>query len=317
MAACKPSINADEFSNALKVSCTDLGNPGFDNYYGYGLINAEKMLQYVQPGNLKFSASTYTVSEAGPTVNITVDRVNGSSGAAGVTYSTSNGTATAGSDYTTTTGTLAFAAGELSKTFTVPIINDTVVESSETVNLTLSVPTGGATLGTPMQATLTIFDNDAADYGELTTALVYATNLLASKTVGDADGNISPATHDAYQAAIGAATAIENDAGASQAEVDVAVIALANATLAFNNAIIIIDKTALTTAITNATNLIGSKIIGMAVGNVSQAAYDTYNAAIISATAVKDNASWDTLPTAIPIILLPIRMLFGNQATPQ
>ncbi|MDO0822084.1 S8 family serine peptidase [Desulfosporosinus nitroreducens] len=47
MSACKPSITATEFKDKLKLTCTDLGNPGFDNHYGYGLINAEKMLQMV------------------------------------------------------------------------------------------------------------------------------------------------------------------------------------------------------------------------------------------------------------------------------
>ena len=52
-----------------------------------------------------------------------------------------------------------------------------------------------------------------------------------------------------------------------------------------------VDKTALTTAITNATILLASKTIGTAVGNVSQAAHDAYNTAITSATVVENNAS--------------------------
>src|SRR5207248_2811742 len=73
----------------------------------------------------------------------------------------SNGTATAGSDYTAASGTLSWAAGDtVAKTFTISITNDAVYESSETVKLTLSSPTGGASLGSPAAATLTIVNDD-------------------------------------------------------------------------------------------------------------------------------------------------------------
>jgi hypothetical protein len=120
-----------------------------------------------QPGTLQFSTSAYTVNENGGTATITVTRTGGSDGSVSVNYATSNGTATAGSDYTATSGTLTFAAGETSKTFTVPILDDTIVEGNETINLTLSGPTGGATLGSQTTAVLTIQDDDVAQPGVL------------------------------------------------------------------------------------------------------------------------------------------------------
>jgi glucose/arabinose dehydrogenase len=110
-----------------------------------------------------FSQAIYEIREDGGQATVTIRRSGSTVGAASVQYATSNGTATAGSDYTAATGTLSFAAGETSKTFVVPIINDTVGERNESINLTLSSPTG-ATLGTQQTATLNILDNDPGSF---------------------------------------------------------------------------------------------------------------------------------------------------------
>ncbi|MFO1351110.1 MAG: Calx-beta domain-containing protein [Gammaproteobacteria bacterium] len=116
-----------------------------------------------QAGELQFSAATYTVTEAGPTATITVQRVNGDGGAVSVDYASSDGTAVQPGDYGATAGTLTWGDQDTApKTFSVPIVNDTVDESDETVDLALSNPTGGAALGTPNTAALTIQDNDSA-----------------------------------------------------------------------------------------------------------------------------------------------------------
>src|SRR5205814_792950 len=117
------------------------------------------------PGNFQFSSATYSDSETNATHNatITVTRTNGSNGAVSVHYATSDGSATAGSDYTATSGDLNWADGDASaKTFDVSVTGDTVFESDETVTLTLSAPTGGATLGSPNTSVLTITNDDTA-----------------------------------------------------------------------------------------------------------------------------------------------------------
>lgn len=114
------------------------------------------------PGTLYFKSATYSVSEGSASATITVGRQNGSVGTVGVSYATtSGGTATAGSDYTTTSGTLSWTEGDTAdKTFTIPIVNDSAYESNETINLAITSATGGAVLGTPNTAVLTINDND-------------------------------------------------------------------------------------------------------------------------------------------------------------
>lgn len=116
----------------------------------------------VQAGSLAFSAAAYSIGEAGPLATITVKRTGGSDGAVSVQYATvAGGTATPGFDYTAASGTLNWAAGNAAdKTFTVAIVDDSLNEPNETINLALSNPGGGAALANPSTATLTIVDND-------------------------------------------------------------------------------------------------------------------------------------------------------------
>src|SRR5207302_8581354 len=135
-------------------------------------------------GTVQFSQANYSVTEGTASITITVTRAGGTASGVTVDYATSNGTATAGSDYTAKSGTLTFAAGVTSKTFAIPITNDTLDESDETVNLTLSNPTGRATLGTPDTAVLTIIDNDSGGVLQFSSA-TYSVNerVLSGKAV--------------------------------------------------------------------------------------------------------------------------------------
>jgi hypothetical protein len=109
---------------------------------------------------LQFSPTAYSVPESNTNVTITVVRTGATNTAVTVDFATGNGAAAAGSDYTATNGTLAFAEGQLTNSFIVTVLDDTVAESNETVNLLLSNPTGGAVLGSASSAVLTILDNE-------------------------------------------------------------------------------------------------------------------------------------------------------------
>jgi len=78
-----------------------------------------------------------------------------------VDYAVTGGTATGGGvDYTLAAGTLTFDPNDISETVAITIVNDGLVESDETIQVTLSNPTN-ATLGVNTVHTYTILDNDA------------------------------------------------------------------------------------------------------------------------------------------------------------
>lgn len=128
------------------------------NYQG-GVFVAASELPLAVTGTIRFSSATYSQSESGPQATITVRRVNGSDGAASVDFAAQAGTAGA-QDFTAVTGTLNWQDGDAAdKTFQVPIVDDTLDESDETVLLSLSNAVG-ASLGQPATATLSILDDD-------------------------------------------------------------------------------------------------------------------------------------------------------------
>jgi hypothetical protein len=115
--------------------------------------------------NLQFSLPTVNVSEKLATVGLTVTRTGSTTAPASVTWTTTNGSATAGSDYgikddpTLPTSILNFPIGSTSQSITIPILADTIYEGNETFTVTLSNPTG-ATLGITPQSTVTLQDDE-------------------------------------------------------------------------------------------------------------------------------------------------------------
>lgn len=143
-----PAIPATDFS----------GNPRPDIVTGIVDMGAYEFL--ANPGFFEFSAATYSVAENAGSATITVRRKAGQTGMVDVDFTSSDGTALVGADYTASSGTLTFADGDtLDKTFSVMILNDSAPEPAETVNLTLSNPTNGATVGTQGTAALSILND--------------------------------------------------------------------------------------------------------------------------------------------------------------
>lgn len=111
------------------------------------------------PGVLSFGPAP-SVNENAGLATVTINRSSGKTGVVSVDYATKDGSATAGSDYNPVQGTISFLDGEISKTITVPILDDTKVEGNETIILTLSNAKGGAALGSPNTVAITIVDDD-------------------------------------------------------------------------------------------------------------------------------------------------------------
>ncbi|HKY43589.1 MAG TPA: PQQ-dependent sugar dehydrogenase, partial [Pyrinomonadaceae bacterium] len=110
--------------------------------------------------SIQFNATRYLVGEGAGGVTVSVTRIGNTSNPVTINYATSNGTAQTPTDYTSASGALQFAAGETVKTFVVPIIDDGMVEITETINLVLSSPGAGGVEGSPFTSTITVFDDD-------------------------------------------------------------------------------------------------------------------------------------------------------------
>jgi hypothetical protein len=128
--------------------------------------------------SIQFSSATYKDDES-QTATITIKRTIDVTGTSTVLFSTSNGTATGGAtgscgttgvDFEQVTNQLVtFNPTEDTKTVTVKLCSDLTNEATdETINLTLTSPTGGA-VGTPAAAVLSI--NDTASVYRNTTSI--------------------------------------------------------------------------------------------------------------------------------------------------
>ena len=89
---------------------------------------------------LEFDRSSISIAERGFATAVAVVRRSGSPvGAVSVDYTTTDGTAIAPGDYATAAGTLSWADGDgTDKTFSVSVVDDGTLESSENVALSLS-----------------------------------------------------------------------------------------------------------------------------------------------------------------------------------
>ena len=182
----------------LKATTSCSGLPGVCDAHGRMLAGG---LSTTVRGPVTLSVADAQAEEGtDETIGFAVSLSRAASGTVTVDYATADGTATAGEDYSSTSGTLTFAAGETSKTVSVPVLDDVVDEGEETFTLRLSNATGAriadaeatgtVSNGDPLQKMwLSRFGRTVADHvvdavaGRLSAPLAGAQITLAGQSV--------------------------------------------------------------------------------------------------------------------------------------
>ena len=162
--------------------------------------NATTSIETVAPaGQIQFGPATYNVQEDRGSVTVTVERINGSAGLSTVEYSTQSitsvGGAIGGEDYTPDSGELVFGTGVVSRTITIPILDDKVNEETESFEIILSNVQGDAAMGTDSLATVSIIDDDLISFYKVEEDAGSIT-LVIERTDTTGAGTISYTTAD-------------------------------------------------------------------------------------------------------------------------
>lgn len=155
---------------------------------------------------------------------------------------------------------------------------------------------------------------DYLDYSALGTALTKAGTTLSSAVAGDADGQYPQEAIDAYQAVVDAAQALYDTAVAkvyvdeetTQALLDEAVTSLSEAGATFAAAQVVVDYSALTSALSTASATYSdvADYVGSGAGSYPEATYAALGEQITAATAVlsakaSTQAAVDTLTATL------------------
>ena len=171
---------------------------------GYGSIvtQAADVCVWIRDndGLVVADATAYEGTDTALEFVVTLTRPSGVTGTVTVDYHTEDGMARAGEDYTATSGTLSFTGSDTSKTVSVPIIDDTVDDSGQSMTLVLSNAMGGVGIGNA-RGTGTIYNSETPTVVETKvntratgsptisgTLQVGEMLKAATESIGDADG---------------------------------------------------------------------------------------------------------------------------------
>ena len=179
------TITAGSLSETISIPVIDDSNDNSDRTFTFNIssanlsngtvatISESSDTATIIDDDLDISINDITVSENAGTATVTVTVANGPSLSSyvDVDYTTVNGTATAGSDFTATSGTVRITSSDAgpiyftsseTNTITVTIADDSVYESSENLDVTLSNIQNATGSFSDSSGRITITDNDGA-----------------------------------------------------------------------------------------------------------------------------------------------------------
>jgi uncharacterized delta-60 repeat protein len=113
------------------------------------------------PGIIEFVESYGSVKENAGSVSLKLRRIWGADGPVSVHYETTDGTAKAGVHYLAASGTVSFASGEVEKTISVDLLDNSEPDFNHNFTVVLSQPMGGAQLAEFPSFWVNILENDA------------------------------------------------------------------------------------------------------------------------------------------------------------
>lgn len=248
-------------------------------------------------GAVSFSAATYTVAEDGASINLTLSRTGGLSGAFTVNVSAiAGGTAIAGSDYSGTPVTVSFADGQASATAAIAIPDDALVEGDETALFSLSAPTNGAVLAVQDTTTLTITDNDTIP-GATPVVSITATDASAAEASANPGVfRISRAT--AAATALSVTYTVATGAGQATNGIDYAPTLTGTALIAANQTFVDVTITPVDDAINEGSETVALSLVDTAAYNLGASSQASLTIADNDATLPLPNQAITGTPTA-------------------
>jgi serralysin len=122
----------------LAVSGTGKGDPLNGGYSDYASLGQYTISGQVVDAGPMLAVNDVTVNEADGMASLTVSLSQAMTEAVSVDVQTADGSAVAGSDYTAVTQTLSFEPGQTVRTISIPIVQDSLIESAETFGVRLS-----------------------------------------------------------------------------------------------------------------------------------------------------------------------------------